>query len=398
MTHDKVGLHSNISNSVNNSSFLQAARVRFSVPDALMHSYTSVHTSAPSRTRPFPPRARHLLCLPPAACPFPIAGVAFVLLIVRSDVNGTQHPRRPFAVLRAAFAASPRSTSILTPPYPLLAPRPHFYHIQPIFRMRALLQPPGNARWSFPLAHADPGLSGIQRWFVGAASNNMGTVLARSRAGIILRTPCFLPGTARAAAGREEHGACPHYADSHSLPPPSPLSSSAPPPPLLILIDHPVLLYCFTGQDTFLLARPHLVARKMENTGRALHAAWAADTVGAAGVDSPPSHVRAWVPFSLPGLVSLGSSRRFLARALSSNPVEPHLDGKYEERLCIGGAYIGALCEERRVWRWWCGSDVASERMLCVGAFPPTDRSFHVSAPSEYSFFHFLFQIWKHEC
>jgi hypothetical protein len=79
------------------------------------------------------------------------------------------------------------------------------------------------------------------------------------------------------------------------------------------------------------------------------------------------------VRFPLLGLASLRSSRRFLARArthgsdlidascdicfpgaLSSNPVEHHLDGKYEERLCIGGAYMGALCEDRM---WSDGAD-----------------------------------------
>ncbi|KAJ7938922.1 hypothetical protein B0H13DRAFT_1851094 [Mycena leptocephala] len=47
-------------------------------------------------------------------------------------------------------------------------------------------------------------------------------------------------------------------------------------------------------------------------------------------------------------------------RALSSNLVEHHLDGKYEERLCIGGAYMGALCEERRARVWSDGADPMS--------------------------------------
>ncbi|KAJ7870233.1 hypothetical protein B0H13DRAFT_2350529 [Mycena leptocephala] len=116
---------------------------------------------------------------------------------------------------------------------------------------------------------------------------------------------------------------------------------------------------CYATQHTHLSPRPPASP------------AWAVDAVGDADVDPLPS--------PLPGLASLGA--RTLASdpspdqcvmaldcashppqtgAVSSNMVERHLDGKDEERMCIGGAYLGVL------WRAAGEDELGLEFLACL--------------------------------
>ncbi|KAJ7851182.1 hypothetical protein B0H13DRAFT_2360342 [Mycena leptocephala] len=220
-----------------------------------------------------------------------------------------------------------------------------------------------------------PEVSNAGSWLPPAAISGLS-----SRAGIILRTPCFLPGPRAPTL-------IPYL--TGPLPRSFPHLHLSLPPPLLVLLCRPT---------PFPLATRISYSRESRLSSASR---MTTDAVGDADADPLPSHAGGGplpsprarvlgiepscaVPLPLTRSMPHRLDRAFhppQTGAVSSNPVEHHLDGKYEERLCVGGAYLGVLCSVERRERtgsgvlveWWCRSDVA---INSGAAFTPTDRSF----------------------